>query len=322
MISLTNIQKPVEKEWIKFNELFAQEFQSKIPLLNKMLQYILEHKGKQLRPLYMLLLGKVAGKIPTELYHAAIAFELVHTGSLIHDDIVDEAKERHNSPALNIQFTNSQAVLVGDYFMSRSMSAMLRTQSIDMYTCLANVGQMLTEGELIQQDQLLNSKESVYLKIIHHKTAALFEECARAVSYAQKLDAEESKNMVEFGYLLGMVFQMKDDTFDYINDAETGKPAFNDIQEQKITLPLIHALQQAPQEEKEMIIDHIISEDITPQFCERLTQFVQEYKGVEYTTNLMLEYRNKAAKCLELFKDSASKTTLLELFDFVIQRNK
>lgn len=322
MNTLATIRQVVDIEFETFSTRFEQEFHSGIPLLDQLLKYTHQHIGKQVRPIFMLLLGKMCGEVNDKIYASATAFEMVHTASLIHDDIVDEALERHSAKSVHSAFNNTSAVLVGDFLMSRSIRAMNETKDVELFDCLSKVGQLLSEGELIQLDNKLNTNEEIYYNIIRHKTAVLFEQCARATAITlHHLSDKEKRAMQKIGELVGLIFQIKDDTFDYLPDSETGKPKYNDIIEHKITLPLLYALNHCDIEDRNRVMDILKKTNLQLPDLDGIRDFVLKNKGLRYTTRKMQELKQNAFELLDLFEDNIYRQSVRNLIDFVIERN-
>mgnify|MGYP001791541875 CR=1 FL=1 len=321
---LTRIKKPVEKEMIEFEAYFSKTMRSKIPLLNIILNYILRRKGKQMRPLLVFLTAKLNGNIAEPTFVAATCIELLHTASLVHDDVVDDAHERRGALSINSLWNSKIAVLLGDYLLSSGMHICVEKSRYDMLEIISEAVKSMSEGELLQLQKArkLNLKEEDYFKIIISKTAALLSACTACGARSVTGDPETIQLMKEFGENIGIAFQIRDDILDYEGTGLTGKTVGNDIKEKKITLPLIHALEQSPHSEKRHILGIVKNKKKTKAEIAEVIRFVSDYGGIEYAGLKMNQYRDKALAILDSFPDSDVKESLEEFVQYTTSRKK
>lgn len=325
MISIEQIKEPVREEFMQFDQSFKKAFESKNEILSIVNNYIYGNKGKQIRPLLTFLSAKICGKTTESTINTAIALELLHTASLIHDDIVDDTYERRGKESVNALWKNKIAVLVGDYLLSQSLHIAVKTRKIDILDKITYLGKELSDGELLQISNAKNimTKEDKYLEVIQKKTAALFSICTSCGAISVDANKEQIEKLNEFGKIYGMCFQIKDDIFDYIStEKEIGKPVGNDIREGKITLPLLYALNTAKESEKEEYTDILRKKEFTKENVEKLINFAIEKGGIEYAKKRMDDFQQEAAKTLEIFEDSILKKHLLLTLQHTIERNK
>jgi len=324
MSSLNNIKKPVEVEMAEFEAYFGKTMQSDIPLLKIILNYIFRRKGKQMRPLLVFLTAKLNGVISEPTYVAATFIELLHTASLVHDDVVDEANERRGVLSINALWNSKIAVLVGDYMLSTGMHIGVEKGRYDMLGIISEAVKKMSEGELLQLQKARKNhiSESDYLRIIQRKTAALISACTACGAQSTTDNADTVQIMKEFGENIGIAFQIKDDLLDYKNTGLTGKRSANDIKEGKITLPLIYALTQAPYLEKQRIIKIVKKRKKTSPETSKVINFVSEYGGLEYAELRMNQYRDKALATLDIYPESEVKTSLKEFIYYTTERKK
>ncbi|MBR4840441.1 MAG: polyprenyl synthetase family protein [Paludibacteraceae bacterium] len=325
MISIEQIKEPVREEFMQFDQSFKKAFESKNEILSIVNNYIYGNKGKQIRPLLTFLSAKICGKTTESTINTAIALELLHTASLIHDDIVDDTYERRGKESVNALWKNKIAVLVGDYLLSQSLHIAVKTRKIDILDKITYLGKELSDGELLQISNAKNimTKEDKYLEVIQKKTAALFSICTSCGAISVDANKEQIEKLNEFGKIYGMCFQIKDDIFDYIStEKEIGKPVGNDIREGKITLPLLYALNTAKESEKEEYTDILRKKEFTKENVEKLINFAIEKGGIEYAKKRMDDFQQEAAKTLEIFEDNILKKHLLLTLQHTIERNK
>ncbi len=321
MSNLDTIKLPIANEWQEFETMFSAVFESSDALLSAALAYVKQRKGKQIRPILTLLSAKIAGEITQKTHLAATALEVLHTGSLLHDDVVDETHERRGVPSLNSKFDNRTAVLVGDYLLTKSMNCMAQTHHDDLITCFVNLGEEITRGELLQlQNAFKPTAEHAYFETIRRKTAALFATCTLSGAISANATPEHQTALQLFGENLGICFQIKDDIFDYTPQTQVGKPTLNDIREGKFTLPIIHAMKKASENDKNRIFEIAKNADLIEENREFLYQFVEENGGLIYAQQKMEEFRQKAIDCLTIFPDSETKKSLLDVLEFVLER--
>lgn len=321
---LTRIKRPVEKEMAEFEAYFAKTMRGEIPLLNIILNYILRRKGKQMRPLLVFLTAKLNGPISEPTFVAATFIELLHTASLVHDDVVDDAHERRGSLSINALWNSKIAVLVGDYMLSKGMLISVEKGRFDMLEIVSEAVKSMSEGELLQLQKARkqNIKEEDYFKIIISKTAALISACTACGARSVTDDAETIQLMKDFGENIGVAFQIRDDLLDYEGTGITGKIAGNDIKERKITLPLIYALEQTTGSKKRHILNIVKSRKKTKQEINEVIAFVSENGGMEYAEIKMHQYRDKALAILDSYPDSEIKESLKEFVNYTTSRKK
>jgi octaprenyl-diphosphate synthase len=324
MSALTAIKKPVEKEMAEFEAYFSRTMRSDIPLLNIILNYILRRKGKQMRPLLVFLTARLNGDIAESTYIAATCIELLHTASLVHDDVVDDAHERRGSLSINALWNSKIAVLLGDYLLSTGMHICVEKSRYDMLEIISEAVKSMSEGELLQLQKArkLNIKEEDYYKIIISKTAALLSACTACGARSVSEDSETIQIMKDFGENIGIAFQIKDDILDYEGTGFTGKAVGNDIKEKKITLPLIHALEHASSSKKRHILGIVKSRKKTKSEITSVINFVTEYGGLDYAELKMNQYRDKALAILDSYSDSEVKESLKEFVRYTTSRKK
>ena len=321
---LTSIKKPVLKEMAEFEAYFGKTMHSNIPLLNIILNYILRRKGKQMRPLLVFLTAKLNGEIGEPTYVAATFIELLHTASLVHDDVVDDANERRGALSINALWNSKIAVLVGDYMLSKGMLISVEKNRFDMLEIVSEAVKSMSEGELLQLQKArkLNITQADYFKIIISKTAALLSACTACGARSVTNDIERIQQMKEFGENIGIAFQIKDDLLDYEGNGLTGKTAGNDIKEKKITLPLIHALEQTTNSRKRHILGIVKNKKKTKSDINEVIAFVSENGGMDYADLKMNQYRDKALAILDSFPDSEVKNSLREFVNYTTSRKK
>jgi octaprenyl-diphosphate synthase len=324
MPALTRIKKPVEKEMAEFEAYFGKTMNSEIPLLNIILNYILRRKGKQMRPLLVFLTAKLNGDISEATFVAATFIELLHTASLVHDDVVDDAHERRGALSINALWNSKIAVLVGDYMLSKGMLISVEKNRFDMLEIVSEAVKSMSEGELLQLQKArkLNITEEDYFKIILSKTAALLSACTACGARSVTVDQEAIFMMKDFGENIGIAFQIRDDLLDYEGTGLTGKTVGNDIKEKKITLPLIHALEQAPNSKKRHILAIVKNKKKTKSEINEVISFVSDYGGMDYAELKMNQYRDKALAIIDFYPESDVKNSLKEFVKYTTSRKK
>ena len=318
------IRRPILDEMQLFDKTFAVALSTENPLLSSINEYVLQKSGKQLRPMLAVLSAKICGDVNQTTIFAALSLELLHTASLIHDDVVDDTLERRGSPSVNSRWTNKIAVLSGDYMLSKSLSCANQTNSLEILRLMSNIGMELADGELLQLDNVKASQISVesYLNIIRKKTAFLFSTCTEVGAVSVNATEAEYTALRYFGECLGICFQIKDDIFDYQDDIQIGKPTGNDIRDGKVTLPLIYALQNSKLVEKEQIMDWIDNKEFSSENIQTITRFAHENNGIQLAINQMELYKNKAIEALDGFKDSEVKKSLILCAEYAAFRDK
>jgi octaprenyl-diphosphate synthase len=311
----------IGKELDEFEKHFKDAVKSRVALLDRIMQYIVKRKGKQMRPMFVLLSAKLHGEITPSSYRAASLVELLHTATLVHDDVVDDALERRGMFSINALWKNKIAVLVGDYLLSKGLLLSLENKDFEILTILSNAVKKMSEGELLQMEKArnLNFDESVYYEIINGKTASLLSSSCGAGAASVTKDESIIQKMREFGEMVGMAFQIKDDLFDY-GDAVIGKPTGNDIKEKKLTLPLIHILQKVEPGLKKEIINIVKNNNNDKKKVKFVIDNVVANGGIEYATQKMIEYRDKAITILYSFPESPSRAALEELVRYTTDR--
>lgn len=324
MSLLLEIRKPVEKEMDEFESFFNRTMKSDIPLLKIILNYVLRRKGKQMRPLLVFLTAGLNGRISHSTYVAATMIELLHTASLVHDDVVDDAHERRGALSVNALWNSKIAVLVGDYMLSKGLLISVENGRYDMLEIISEAVKSMAEGELLQLQKARkqNIKEEDYFKIIISKTAALIAACTATGARSVTEDSDIIQMMKDLGENIGIAFQIRDDLLDYESNGLTGKTIGNDIKERKITLPLIHALELASSFQKRQILSIVKSRKKTKNEINEVIQFVIASGGLEYTENKMNLYRDKALAILDSYPDSEVKDSLKRFVNYTTSRNK
>ncbi|MDQ1332273.1 MAG: octaprenyl-diphosphate synthase [Bacteroidota bacterium] len=324
MSVLTEIRKPVEKEMDEFESFFNRTMKSDIPLLKIILNYILRRKGKQMRPLLVFLTAGLNGTISESTFVAATMIELLHTASLVHDDVVDDAHERRGALSVNALWNSKIAVLVGDYMLSKGLLISVKNGRYDMLEIVSEAVKSMAEGELLQlqKSRKLHIKEEDYFKIISSKTAALIAACTATGARSVIEDQETIQMMKDLGENIGIAFQIRDDLLDYEINGLTGKSVGNDIKERKITLPLIHALELASHSEKRHILSIVRSRKKTKNEISEVIQFVTVSGGLEYTEIKMNQYRDKSLAILDSYPDSEYKDSFKRFINYTTSRNK
>ena len=320
---LSLIQKPIEKELEDFVSLFNETLTHTDGLLAQALEHIRNKGGKRMRPILILLLAKSFGEVTSVAQYAAIGLELLHTASLVHDDVVDESGERRGQASVNASYNNKVAVLVGDYILSTALLNIALTNSSDIVRDLAELGRTLSNGEILQLTNIDNQdiSEDVYYQVIRQKTAALFESCAVIGVKAGGADAQVIEEARAFGSNIGVIFQIRDDIFDYFDSKEIGKPTGNDMAEGKLTLPVIYALNSTKNEEMLALAHKVKARSVRPDEIARLVDFTKANGGIEYAEQKMAECRRLALNFIEKrITDDALKASLTAYVDFIIDR--
>lgn len=321
--ALNKIKEPVKAEFAFFNQEFKESFQSSIPLLNKVTHYLVKRKGKQMRPLFVLLSAKMIGDVSEKTYRAASLIELMHTATLIHDDVVDDANKRRGVFSINALWKNKVAVLVGDFLLSKSLILAIDNGDFDQLKNLSTAVKEMSEGELLQIEKArkLDITEEVYFDIIKAKTASLIRSACRAGAMSATDDEAMVELFGEIGETIGIAFQIKDDLLDY-GDSNIGKPKGIDIKEQKMTLPLIYVLQKVDSSTKTKIKRTIKHHNLDKNKVQEVVNLVKKHGGIDYAIQVMMDYKNKALSLLEDIPNSPAKTSFLELIEYSISRKK
>ena len=319
---LTKISQPIQNELEVFNDIYKKSIRSTVGLVDLVAKYIIRQKGKKIRPLLVLLSAKITGGITERSYRGAVLVELLHTATLVHDDVVDNAEKRRGAWSINAIFKNKVAVLMGDYLLSRGLMIAVDGKDFDFLGVITNTVKRMSEGELlqIQKTRKLDIDEETYFKVISDKTASLLETCCEIGALSATDNTEYHSAMKEFGHAIGIAFQIKDDILDYEGTLQLmGKPVGGDIKEKKITLPLIYSLKNVSEKEASTI-RRKIKEGSKKHDVKEVINFVRENGGIEYAIEKAKFYSDKAKDALKLLPDSQSKVALEALVDFVIDR--
>lgn len=322
-ISLNSIKKPIDEELKVFESRFREAMRSPVPLLDKITFYIVRRKGKQVRPMFVFLAAKACGGITDATYTAASLVELLHTATLVHDDVVDDSYERRGFFSINALWKNKIAVLVGDYLFSQGMLLALRSKRYQLLEIVSDAVKAMSEGELLQIEKArrLDIEEEVYYEIIRQKTASLIAAACSAGTASATTDQEQVERMRLFGEKIGIAFQIRDDLFDFGTD-DVGKPLGIDIKEKKMTLPLIYALRQAPKADRRRVISTVRRHSDKPDRVQEVVEFVRGSGGLEYARRAMEDYRSQAFELLQSFPESPARQSLADLVMFVTERKK
>ena len=315
------ILNPIKDELIHFQKHFAGALKSKVALVDLIMKYILKQKGKKIRPVIVLLSAKLSGEINERTYTAATLVELLHTATLIHDDVVDEAKTRRGLASINAVWKNKAAVLIGDYLLSQGLLISLNNGECEFLKTTSEAVKNMSEGELLQIQKARNfdATEETYFKVIKGKTASLIKTCCKLGALSVTKDKDKIEALASFGENLGVAFQLRDDILDYAGRKSLlGKSTGNDLKEKKFTLPLLYSLREAPKKRSSEIMK-LIKSDSTKKFKE-VYEFVSEYGGMEYAVSKTEEYCNTAKNLLSIFPESEPKESLFELLAFVSSR--
>jgi octaprenyl-diphosphate synthase len=320
---IKEIQTPIANEMAEFEIKFRQFMKSKVYLLDKIMGYIVKRKGKQMRPMFVFLSAGVHGQINEATYRGAALIELLHTATLVHDDVVDDANYRRGFFSINALWKNKIAILVGDYLLSRGLLLSIDNEDFDLLKIVSEAVREMSEGELLQIEKArkLNITEEIYYDIIRQKTASLIASCCAVGSRSVNKDDDVSEKMKLFGEKVGMAFQIKDDLFDYGTN-EIGKPLGIDIKEKKMTLPLIYALNNAEKSEQKRIIKLIKNKSDKNSTVKTVVDFVREKNGIAYAEEVMHTYYNEAMTIIQDFPESEYRQSLMELVKYTIQRKK
>ncbi|AZQ57390.1 polyprenyl synthetase family protein [Maribacter sp. MJ134] len=319
------IKEPVRKEMDLFESKFRDAMSSKVALLNRITHYIVNRKGKQMRPMFVFLTAKLLhnGKINERTYRGASVIELIHTATLVHDDVVDESNKRRGFFSINALWKNKIAVLVGDYLLSKGLLLSIDHGDFDLLRIISVAVREMSEGELLQIEKArrLDITEDVYYDIIRQKTATLIAACCSLGACSVKPESEDVEVFRKFGELCGMAFQIKDDLFDYGNE-RIGKPTGIDIKEQKMTLPLIYALNHCSKKEKSWVINSIKNHNKNKKRVKEVISFVKEKGGLEYAVEKMLAFKDEALELLKAYPESEYRSALELMVNYVVDREK
>lgn len=320
--SLSQISRPIKQELEKFDELFKNSMKSKVGIVDLVTRYILRQKGKKIRPLLVLLSSKIAGGVNYRSYRGAVLVELLHTATLIHDDVVDNADKRRGVWSINALFKNKVSVLMGDYLLSKGLMIAVDGKDFDFLGVITDAVRRMSEGELlqIQKTRKLDIDEETYFKVISDKTASLLETCCVIGAMSASDNSEYHEAMRKFGHSIGISFQIRDDILDYEGTSSLiGKPVGGDIKEKKITLPLIYSLRQVSNS-KASEIKKLLKNGKDKDKVKKVIQFVKENNGIDYALQIAQKYSDEAKESLSVFPDSPAKIALESLVDFITER--
>ena len=320
--TVEEIKRPINEEMKLFEQKFYESMQSKVALLDKVTRFIVTTKGKQMRPMFVFLCAKLVGDVNEKTYRGASMIELIHTATLVHDDVVDESFKRRNFFSINALWKNKIAVLVGDFLLSKAVLLSTDHKDYDLLSVISRTIREMSEGELLQLEKArkLDITEDVYYEIIRQKTATLIAACCEIGALSNNADENLAKKMMEFGTYTGMAFQIKDDLFDYLSSNFIGKPVGIDIKEQKMTLPLIHTLKIANETDRKYYFNTIKRYNNDQKRVKELIAFVKSSGGLDYAITKMKDFQQKAKDILNEFPDSEVRRSLNMMLDYVIER--
>ncbi|MBI5219858.1 MAG: polyprenyl synthetase family protein [Bacteroidia bacterium] len=324
MSSSDIIKAPIAEEMKKFEPFFRASVKSPVSLLDIIIHYILRRKGKQMRPMFVFLSARLNGEINDSTFTAAAMIELLHTATLVHDDIVDDAYERRGFFSINALWKNKIAVLVGDFLLSKGLLLAVSKKEYELLEIVSEAVKEMSEGELLQIEKArrLNVSEEIYFDIIRKKTAALIAACCACGAKSVKADDAAIAQMKLFGEYVGMAFQLKDDLFDYQKNNFTGKPSGNDIKEKKLTLPLIHVLNKVDKSDRLYMINVVKNHNKNKKKVNSVIEMVMQNGGMEYASKIMFEFKEKALAILQGFPDNQARKSLTELVNYTVNRDK
>ena len=307
-----------------FEDKFKSSLKTSVPLLDRIMHYIIKRKGKQMRPMFVFLSAKMFGNINQSSYTAASLIELLHTATLVHDDVIDESNFRRGFFSINALWKNKISVLVGDFLLSRGLLLAVEKNEFSLLKIMSKAVKDMSEGELMQIEKTrkLNITEDEYFEIIKKKTAALISACCESGASSSNTSDENIKTMRDFGEKVGIAFQIKDDLFDYTQSTLIGKPTGLDIREKKMTLPLIYTLNKVNKNDKKFIINTIKNDSKNPKKVEQIIMLVKKNKGLEFAESKMNHYFNQSINLLENFENNEAKQSLTQLVEYVIKRKK
>ena len=324
MDKLSSLRQPVEQELARYKDLFDSALAHDDDFLGQALSYVRQRKGKMMRPILVLLMAKEVGEVSVNSLRSAVTLELLHTASLVHDDVVDESGERRGQRSVNAVYDNKVAVLVGDYLLSTSLLQAAQTNNIRVVEIISRLGGTLSEGEVAQLANIRREEitEEAYFHIIHNKTAALFAACAELGAISAGGTEEYVENARKFGEIIGLCFQIRDDIFDYYDDASIGKPTGNDMMEGKITLPAIYAIKQSAREDVHRWAKNVKAGCATAEDIANLVEYTKQNGGIEYAEKRMKALHNEALSLLDKhWHNDSVKAALKDYIDFVVERS-
>ncbi len=324
MEKIAVIRRPIEKEMTTFREVFDASLETSNPLLKEVLAYIRQRNGKMMRPMLTMLVAKAFGELSSGAYHAAATMEMLHTASLVHDDVVDESNERRGQPSVNSAFNNKISVLVGDYLLSTALHHASLTRNPDIVIAVSCLGQELSEGEILQLSNISNAElsEATYYEIIRKKTAALFATCAQLGAMSSGASAEQVETFRLYGEKVGICFQIKDDIFDYFDSPELGKPTGNDMLEGKLTLPAIHAVNTHGDDRARTLVQRVKEGRVSTVEVSELIAFTKEHGGIAYAEQAMQRHYEEALRLARMVGDADVRAALEAYATYVVDRTK
>lgn len=322
-MNLDQIKAPIAGVMDEFEQKFRSSMRSKVPLLDRITHYIVKRKGKQMRPMFVFLSAGLCGKINEKTHRAATLIELLHTATLVHDDVVDDSNERRGFFSINALWKNKIAVLVGDYLLSKGLLLSVQHEDFELLKIVSEAVRVMSEGELLQIEKArrLDIQEDIYYEIIRQKTASLIASCCASGAASAGSGEAMIKDMHQFGELIGMAFQIKDDLFDYGPDGIIGKPTGIDIKESKMTLPLIYSLSKADRSDRRYYINIIKNDNTNDKKVREVIDFVKRSGGLDYASEKMRAFQAQAFTMLDRFPDSVYKNSLRDLVRFTTERN-
>lgn len=323
MLSINEIKKPIAAEIDVFEERFKASMQSSVPLLDRITHYIVKRKGKQIRPMFVFFSASICGGINESTHRGAALVELLHTASLVHDDVVDNSYQRRGFFSINALWKNKIAVLVGDFLLSKGLLLSVENKDYELLRIVSEAVRQMSEGELLQIEKVrrMDIEEPVYYEVIRQKTASLIASCCACGAASAGADAATIEKMRLFGEKIGIAFQIKDDMFDFGTD-DVGKPLGIDIKEKKVTLPLIYVLNNSDKADKRRIINLVKNHNEEPEKIKQIISFVNERGGLQYAETQMKKYQDEAFEILNTFPESESRHGLEQLVRFTTERNK
>lgn len=323
MTVVEQIIRPIQSEMSAFEDKFRENMQSDVELLDKVTHYVIKRKGKQVRPMFVFLTAKMLGDVTEKTYDAATLVELLHTATLLHDDVVDDANERRGYFSVNALWKNKVAVLVGDYMLSKILLLSIQKQNPDLLEVVSRAVKEMSEGEILQIEKakLLNITEEIYFNIIQKKTASLIATCCEGAALSVNR-SEYRERLRQFGEFIGIAFQIKDDIFDYGGSKDLGKATGMDIRERKLTLPIIYTLNNSTPQIRRELVQIIKNKNEESKSVKKAIQYVFDCGGIEYSTQIMNEYASKALNLIEDFPENDAKASLKLLVNYTMNREK
>lgn len=323
-LDIDNIKAPIDKHLDEFDKRFKNSMKSSVSLLDIITRYIVKRKGKQVRPMFVFFTAELCGGIKEPTYRAATLIELLHTATLVHDDVVDDSNERRGFFSINALWKNKIAVLIGDFLLSRGLLVALDNNDFELLKIVSNSVKEMSEGELLQIEKArnLDIEENIYFDIIRKKTATLIASCCACGASSAGADKETVEKMYKFGEATGIAFQLKDDLFDFEKNAEIGKPSGIDIKEHKMTLPLIYMLRNMKYADRKKVINIVKNHSDEPEKVAEVINLVNQSGGIPYAKLKMMEYQQQALDILFYFPESETRNSLENLVKFIVERKK